>query len=132
MYGAPVGGFQVANPTGIPPPHAIQNLPVGRRRGVFIGINYTGQAGQLSGCHQDVRNVRNFINSRFPGMEQLVLTDERGVPAQQMPTRANITNALRWLVAGAQPGDRFFLHCKSSVTYYYNIGVFLDVNDSDH
>lgn len=29
----------------------------GRRRAILIGINYVGQQGQLSGCHNDVRYV---------------------------------------------------------------------------
>ena len=27
------------------------------RRAVLIGINYTGQEGELSGCQNDVKNV---------------------------------------------------------------------------
>ena len=38
--------IDVNNPMHIVPPGA-----TGRRRALLIGINYTGQQGQLSGCH---------------------------------------------------------------------------------
>ena len=28
------------------------------RRAVLIGINYVGQQGELSGCHNDVLNIK--------------------------------------------------------------------------
>ena len=30
----------------------------GVRRAVLIGINYTGQQGELRGCHNDVKNIK--------------------------------------------------------------------------
>ncbi|KAJ3207597.1 Ca(2+)-dependent cysteine protease [Dinochytrium kinnereticum] len=82
----------------------------GKRRAVFIGINYIGQNGELKGCHQDVRNMKAFVDQRMPGAEQIVLMDEPGTAADKLPTKANIVNALRWLVADAAAGDHFFLH----------------------
>lgn len=33
----------------------------GSKRAVLIGINYTGQQGQLSGCHNDVGNILKYL-----------------------------------------------------------------------
>ena len=83
----------------------------GRRRALLIGINYTGQRAQLSGCQNDIRNVRNFITNvyQFPSdpNSMVVLTDDQRNPAF-IPTRINIINAMHWLVSAAQPGDEFF------------------------
>ena len=39
----------------IVPQHSIEMN--GARRAILIGINYTGQEGALTGCHNDVKNV---------------------------------------------------------------------------
>ena len=36
----------------------------GTRRAVMIGINYVGQQGELSGCHNDVKNVSHCLNNK--------------------------------------------------------------------
>lgn len=33
----------------------------GTKRAVLIGINYVGQQGQLSGCHNDVGNIKDYL-----------------------------------------------------------------------
>lgn len=33
----------------------------GTRRAVIIGINYVGQQGELSGCHNDAKNMIEYI-----------------------------------------------------------------------
>lgn len=33
----------------------------GTKRALLIGINYTGQQGQLSGCHNDVGNIKDYL-----------------------------------------------------------------------
>ena len=35
--------------------------PVGRKKAVLIGINYVGQQAELSGCHNDVKNVQDLL-----------------------------------------------------------------------
>ncbi|KAJ3107955.1 Ca(2+)-dependent cysteine protease [Phlyctochytrium bullatum] len=82
----------------------------GKRRALFIGINYVGQNGELRGCHQDVKNMTAFVDQRMPGCEKLILTDEPGVSADKLPTKQNIINGFLWLVSNAAPGDHFFVH----------------------
>ena len=76
-----------------------------------------GTQGQLNGCHNDVMNVKSFLVSRFgfrdnPNDMVVLMDDEytmRNRPAF-VPTRANIINAMNWLVSGNQPGDSLFFH----------------------
>ncbi|KAI9098354.1 peptidase C14, caspase domain-containing protein [Phlyctochytrium arcticum] len=81
----------------------------GKRRALFIGINYFNQKGELKGCINDVQNVRQWMSANYPFQEQLVLTDDQQDPSRT-PTRQNLMNAFRWLTEGARPGDAFFVH----------------------
>ncbi|KAI9340176.1 caspase domain-containing protein [Zopfochytrium polystomum] len=52
-----------------------------------------------------------FFRARFPYVQEiLILTDQDGQQQDRLPTRNNIISAMRWLVAGARPGDHFFFH----------------------
>jgi Caspase domain len=79
----------------------------GKRKALFIGINYKGQQGELRGCLNDVKNIRAFLHSHYKIDEEKVLTDDN--PAS-MPTRANIMAGFKWLREGAQAGDSLILH----------------------
>lgn len=48
--------------------HIVQGHADGAKRAVLIGINYVGQQGQLSGCQNDVGNIRDYLVQRqgFP------------------------------------------------------------------
>lgn len=83
----------------------------GRRKALLIGINYFGQAGELAGCINDVKNVMAFLVERYgyKREDMVVLTDDQRDPKFQ-PTRANIISGMQWLVNGAMPNDSLFLH----------------------
>jgi len=81
----------------------------GRRRALFIGINYYGQKGELKGCINDVHNIKNFLTKNFKIDEVLVLTDDQ-TDSSKIPTRKNILSAFRWLREGAKAGDSLILH----------------------
>lgn len=83
----------------------------GRKRAVCIGINYTGQNSQLDGCVNDAKNVYHFLTDRlgFRARDIIRLTDEARDP-RNLPTRANILGAMRWLVRGARKHDSLFFH----------------------
>ena len=36
----------------------------GTKRALLVGINYVGQQGQLSGCHNDVGNIKDYLVDR--------------------------------------------------------------------
>jgi hypothetical protein len=81
----------------------------GTKRAVLIGINYVGQTGELSGCHNDVKNMREYLE-KAEGFESRNITILMDDGRHQDPTRNNIMNAYRQIVRSSQPGDTVFCH----------------------
>uniref|UniRef100_A0A0W0EY84 Peptidase C14 caspase domain-containing protein n=1 Tax=Moniliophthora roreri TaxID=221103 RepID=A0A0W0EY84_MONRR len=83
----------------------------GKKKALCIGINYFGQDGELRGCINDANNMANFLCSHFGYKREdiVMLTDDNSNP-RQIPTRANMIQAMQWLVRGAAPNDSLFLH----------------------
>eukprot|EP00747_Dinoflagellata_sp_TGD_P023929 gnl/TRDRNA2_/TRDRNA2_130187_c0_seq1.p1 gnl/TRDRNA2_/TRDRNA2_130187_c0~~gnl/TRDRNA2_/TRDRNA2_130187_c0_seq1.p1 ORF type:complete len:691 (+),score=104.16 gnl/TRDRNA2_/TRDRNA2_130187_c0_seq1:30-2075(+) len=80
------------------------------RRAVSIGINYIGHSrGRLAGCIHDSDTMIDIMKSVF-GFHDPQICQLRDDRADQLPTKANILSALRWLASGATPGDEMFLH----------------------
>jgi hypothetical protein len=93
----------------------------GTQRALLVGINYYGQIGQLSGCINDVMNVRKYICNHHGFLEKnvlLLIDDGR----HHKPTRENIIRALRRLVAQSKAGDSVYFH-------YSGHGGLLDPDD---
>ena len=114
----------------------VPNETSGTRRALMIGINYVGhEQGQLSGCHNDVHNMKvrrrtksfvrifSFLTSRIGCvfLWQNYIMDVHGFPEEnitilmdddehEMPTKDNIIAAYRRIVEEAEPGDAVFLH----------------------
>ena len=81
----------------------------GTKRALLIGINYRGQVpGELSGCHNDVHNMRHYLTTvqGFEPHQILVLMDDG---RHNAPTRKHIVLALRQLVAQSGAGDAVFV-----------------------
>lgn len=92
--------------------HPFEIVPdgcIGTRRAVLIGINYVGMQGELSGCHNDVMNIKEYIMDVWGFTEEniTVLLDD-GKHAN--PTRANILKAYTDLVNASEDGDAAFCH----------------------
>ena len=81
----------------------------GAKRAVLVGINYVGQKGQLSGCHNDVGNVKQYLENAlgFRDQDMLVLMDDG---KHHPPTRQNIINAYKRIGEYSKPGDSVFIH----------------------
>jgi hypothetical protein len=81
----------------------------GTKRAVLIGINYVGQEGQLSGCHNDVGNMKSFLMNvhGFPESNITILMDDGN---HTIPTRANILKAYENLAQSSRAGDTCFCH----------------------
>lgn len=81
----------------------------GTKRAVMIGINYTGQNGELSGCHNDCLNMKDFIQNECGVAEEniTVLMDDG---EHTLPTRANILSAYKAVAAASSDGDAVFCH----------------------
>ena len=95
----------------------------GTRRAVMIGINYIGhESGVLSGCHNDVKNMLEYIKDvhGFPEENITVLLDDG---EHTEPTKENIMAAYSKVIEESEPGDAIFLH-------YSGHGA--KVKDDDH
>ncbi|KAL3918437.1 MAG: hypothetical protein SGILL_004236 [Bacillariaceae sp.] len=81
----------------------------GTRRALLVGINYVGQNGQLSGCINDVMNVKKYLCEQQGYLfdDIVVLVDDG---QHCYPTRQKIIRALRQLVAQSVPGDSVYFH----------------------
>jgi len=81
----------------------------GRRRAVLIGINYEGQQGELSGCHNDVLNIKNYLvrEEGFQEQDMIILMDDG---QHNLPTRKNILDAFDRIVQYSKAGDVVFIH----------------------
>jgi len=81
----------------------------GRRRAVLIGINYEGQQGQLSGCHNDANNIKRYLIGKqgFKEKDMLILIDD---DRHHSPTRKNILEAFDRIVEYSKSGDVVFIH----------------------
>ncbi|EMD32349.1 hypothetical protein CERSUDRAFT_118723 [Gelatoporia subvermispora B] len=78
-----------------------------KRKALCIGINYFGQKTPLEGCVNDARNFANYLITcrNYPPGSILLLTDDIPDPRCR-PTKTNICNGIRCLVADAQAEER--------------------------
>ncbi|EMC99506.1 hypothetical protein BAUCODRAFT_29851 [Baudoinia panamericana UAMH 10762] len=84
-----------------------------RRKSLLIGINYVGSQHQLQGCHQDVQNMRQFLQAMdYPEDQrsQVILRDDQYTDPRGpfFPNGHNIMAAMQWLIS--EPGTMNFLH----------------------
>lgn len=82
----------------------------GKRKALFIGINYFGTESELKGCINDVRNIKSFLEEQYKIDEVMVLTDDQTSDKSKMPTRDNILKGFKWLTQGAKSGDSLIMH----------------------
>mmetsp|Transcript_17434 Transcript_17434/g.22799 ORF Transcript_17434/g.22799 Transcript_17434/m.22799 type:complete len:372 (+) Transcript_17434:99-1214(+) len=83
-----------------------KNGGTGKKRALFIGINYVGQQGELRGCHNDVISMKEYLVGK--GFDEVKVLMDDG--SNEVPNGANIIQAFDWLVAGAEDGDSLFMH----------------------
>ncbi|KAK1734764.1 metacaspase [Skeletonema marinoi] len=78
-----------------------------KQRAVLIGINYKGQKGQLSGCHNDVHNVTQYLKEvqGFKDENITILMDDG---MHKPPTKSAIISAFKRLVKQTKEGDVVF------------------------
>ena len=93
----------------------------GKKRALLIGINYSGQEGQLPSCHDDVFRMQEFIMQRedFDESNITILMDRKGHP--YYPTRKNILTCFRRLVTQSKAGDVAFVHFVGTLMFVVSI-----------
>lgn len=87
------------------------------KRALLVGINYFGSASELSGCINDIKNMKSVL-AGMGYTEFVVLHDgneeeypEFGpVGSIKKPTRANIMTAMQDIVAKSRDGDYIYWH----------------------
>lgn len=79
------------------------------KRAVLIGINYEGQKGELSGCHNDVRNIAKYLREvqGFKDSNVTILMDDG---RHKNPTKSEIIKAFKKIVKESEDGDVVFCH----------------------
>lgn len=77
------------------------------KKALLVGINkYAPELNaDLRGCVNDVKAMRELLLGTY-GFEP----DNIRVVIDERATKQNIIDRLKWLVAGAQPGDELFFH----------------------
>lgn len=101
--------IDVHDPFVITPTDGSFNRKSNTQRAVLIGINYQGQSGELSGCHNDCHNVAKYL-TEVQGFRKENVTILMDDGAHKSPTRANIMNAYKRLVKESKEGDVAFCH----------------------
>ncbi|KAI7285734.1 metacaspase [Hortaea werneckii] len=84
-----------------------------RKKSLVIGINYVGSQHELEGCHQDVHNVREFLQAvgySDDQQSQVVMRDDQYTDPRgpYWPTGDNMLAAMDWLIS--ESGTVNFLH----------------------
>ncbi|KAJ3777105.1 putative metacaspase [Lentinula raphanica] len=105
-------GPQVGGPGGQPQqPYFQYSQCNGRKKALCIGINYFNTSSELRGCINDAQNMQRFLCTHFGyKQEDIVMLTDDSRNSRQIPTRANILQAMQWLVNNAQPNDSLFFH----------------------
>lgn len=87
----------------------VNDYPSGVKRAVLIGINYVGQQGELSGCHNDVKNISSYLQQvhGFRSQNMITLMDDG---RHENPTYDNIMRAFQWVVNESRAGDTVWIH----------------------
>ena len=78
------------------------------------GSSIDGGKIKLTGCINDVTNIKNFFTRRF-GLDPKtfkILTDDKNTVPEYKPTKANILEGFNWLVTDLNPGQ--------NVCFYYS------------
>lgn len=86
-----------------------EGIVSGTKRAVLIGINYIGTESQLSGCHNDVLNMKRYLMA-VHGFEELNMAILMDDGKHINPTRDNMMKALQDLAHSSRPGDTCILH----------------------
>lgn len=68
-------------------------------KGLFIGINYQGQANSLGGCVQDSIHMYHLLKKKYGKKMKYVLLNDQQTNKKRTPTKKNIIYWLKWLIA---------------------------------
>lgn len=89
----------------------------GTKRALLVGINYVGEANALTGCHNDIRNMKEFLMKvhGFERKNMLILMDD---DKHHTPDKQLIMDGLRTLAKISKPGDCIFFQFSGTLFHY--------------
>ncbi|KAH9058348.1 peptidase C14 [Lactarius vividus] len=96
----------------IPPTYRIGDRDPSPKKALLVGIDYSthpNHSYRLKWCVYDAREIALFLHESFDfewGNMQILTDDQPG----NLPSKANILAAMRWLVEGARTGDNLFFY----------------------
>lgn len=104
-----------------------KGFPFKNGKALLIGINYVGTESELKGCWNDVANMYKYLTKveKINPSSILILTDEPHTKPENLPTRKNIIEGIRWLVNDNPMGDNkdtvsLFLHVSSHGSWVWD------------
>lgn len=85
---------------------------------LLVGLNYVGTSYQLSGCINDVNNVKSILTQDYNYSDGniVLLTDD----TPQQPTKQNILGELTNMLKNSISGDRIFFQYSGHGSYTYD------------
>jgi len=86
-------------------------------KALLIGINYCGTRSELSGCINDVKNMKKYLLKNYKIDNMQILTDY----TPRKPTKRNIIRKLMWLIRDVKAGDSLFLHYSGHGSNTYDL-----------
>ena len=96
---------------------------VNTKRAMLIGINYVGEQGELTGCHNDTRNMKDFLIQvcGFQRENMLILMDDG---KHHQPTKEMIMSGFHKLAEISEPGDVIFIQFSGKYLVFATAVIF--------
>ncbi len=79
------------------------------KRALLIGINYIGGTNELRGCHNDIVDIKKWLQSQGY-TEFIILWDVEDTVSMLQPTYANIINMMIYMIKQTIYGDWLYIH----------------------
>lgn len=98
--------------------NALQQIPrtTPAKFALLVGINYKGTPYQLSGCINDVLNVKNILENNYGYTNTVVLTDD----TNKKPTKQNIIDEFTNMLKNSISGDHLFFQYSGHGSYTFD------------
>lgn len=88
---------------------------INNKKGFLIGINYIDTPYELSGCINDITQIKELL-SKYGFNDFTIMTDLTPIK----PTKYNILNELKNILSKSQSGDLIFFHFSGHGSYTYD------------
>jgi len=81
-----------------------QDIAVGKKTALLVGVNYIGTPYNLYGCINDTKNIEDLLKNKYNFTNITLLNDE----TPNKPTKQNILTGLQTLLSNTNSGDTAF------------------------